>query len=86
LDVLAILAVTLKVHVVFPRQQEFPFPMRTVGRTLLEGPFYDVAKNEFRFVDIWDHKLYRLDLAKGVIGVYFFFFFLFSCSVTGWGE
>lgn len=22
-----------------------------------------MAKNEFRFVDIWDHKLYRLDLA-----------------------
>ncbi|KAF3386858.1 Uncharacterized protein F1880_000790 [Penicillium rolfsii] len=33
--------------------------------TLLEGPYHDAAANEFRFVDIWDHKLYRLDLTKG---------------------
>lgn len=24
-----------------------------------------MVNNEFRFVDIWDHKLYRLDLTKG---------------------
>ncbi|KAJ5960223.1 uncharacterized protein N7479_007373 [Penicillium vulpinum] len=40
-------------------------PYLDIPGTLLEGPFHDVAKNEFRFVDIWDHKLYRIDLAKG---------------------
>ncbi|KAJ5631431.1 uncharacterized protein N7484_011531 [Penicillium longicatenatum] len=40
-------------------------PYIDIAGTLLEGPYHDVAKNEFRFVDIWDHKLYRLDLAKG---------------------
>lgn len=24
-----------------------------------------MTENEFRFVDIWDQKLYRLDLAEG---------------------
>ncbi|KAJ6017791.1 hypothetical protein N7451_001170 [Penicillium sp. IBT 35674x] len=40
-------------------------PYIDIAGTLLEGPYHDVAANEFRFVDIWDHKLYRLDLAKG---------------------
>ncbi|KAJ5892673.1 hypothetical protein N7504_009364 [Penicillium tannophilum] len=40
-------------------------PYIDIAGTLLEGPYHDVANNEFRFVDIWDHKLYRLDLAKG---------------------
>ncbi|KAJ5330081.1 hypothetical protein N7452_010471 [Penicillium brevicompactum] len=40
-------------------------PYLDIPGTLLEGPFYDAAKNELRFVDIWDQKLYRLDLAKG---------------------
>ncbi|KAJ5774072.1 hypothetical protein N7457_008968 [Penicillium paradoxum] len=40
-------------------------PYLDIPGTLLEGPFHDVAKNEFRFVDIWDQKLYRLDLSKG---------------------
>ncbi|KAJ5622329.1 hypothetical protein N7528_005561 [Penicillium herquei] len=39
-------------------------PYIDIAGTLLEGPYHDVANNEFRFVDIWDHKLYRLDLAK----------------------
>ncbi|BDD64003.1 hypothetical protein MAP00_008853 [Monascus purpureus] len=33
--------------------------------TLLEGPYHDEKRNEFRFVDIWDHKVYFMDLAKG---------------------
>ncbi|KAJ5580589.1 hypothetical protein N7450_006890 [Penicillium hetheringtonii] len=40
-------------------------PYIDIAGTLLEGPYHDTANNEFRFVDIWDHKLYRLDLAKG---------------------
>ncbi|KAJ5895153.1 hypothetical protein N7495_006844 [Penicillium taxi] len=40
-------------------------PYLDIAGTLLEGPYHDVANNEFRFVDIWEHKLYRLDLAKG---------------------
>ncbi|KAJ5632462.1 hypothetical protein N7490_008801 [Penicillium lividum] len=40
-------------------------PYIDIAGTLLEGPYHDVANNEFRFVDIWDHKLYRLDLDKG---------------------
>lgn len=40
-------------------------PYLDIPGTLLEGPFYNAAKNEFRFVDIWDQKLYHLDLAKG---------------------
>ncbi|GLI78860.1 rRNA-processing protein cgr1 [Penicillium ochrochloron] len=40
-------------------------PYLDIAGTLLEGPYHDAATNEFRFVDIWDHKLYRLDLAKG---------------------
>ncbi|KAJ5731345.1 uncharacterized protein N7483_005853 [Penicillium malachiteum] len=40
-------------------------PYIDIAGTLLEGPYHDVANNEFRFVDIWDHKLYRLNLAKG---------------------
>ncbi|KAJ5225285.1 hypothetical protein N7468_006510 [Penicillium chermesinum] len=40
-------------------------PISTSGGTLLEGPYHDVANNEFRFVDIWEHKLYRVDLTRG---------------------
>ncbi|KAJ6079152.1 hypothetical protein N7467_008905 [Penicillium canescens] len=40
-------------------------PYLDIPGTLLEGPYHDAANNEFRFVDIWDQKLYRLDLAKG---------------------
>lgn len=40
-------------------------PYIDIAGTLLEGPYHDTANNEFRFVDIWDHKLYRLDLARG---------------------
>ncbi|KAL3436930.1 hypothetical protein BDV09DRAFT_164045 [Aspergillus tetrazonus] len=40
-------------------------PYLEVSGTLLEGPFYDNSKNELRFVDIWEQKLYALDLAKG---------------------
>ncbi|PYH93518.1 calcium homeostasis protein Regucalcin [Aspergillus ellipticus CBS 707.79] len=40
-------------------------PYVDIPGTLLEGPFHDQARNEFRFVDIWDQKLYVLDLAKG---------------------
>ncbi|KAJ5090606.1 hypothetical protein N7532_009290 [Penicillium argentinense] len=40
-------------------------PYIDIAGTLLEGPFHDAANNEFRFVDIWEHKLYRLDLARG---------------------
>ncbi|OJJ71176.1 hypothetical protein ASPBRDRAFT_126893 [Aspergillus brasiliensis CBS 101740] len=40
-------------------------PYVDVPGTLLEGPFLDKTKNEFRFVDIWEQKLYVLDLAKG---------------------
>ncbi|PYI04047.1 hypothetical protein BO78DRAFT_399248, partial [Aspergillus sclerotiicarbonarius CBS 121057] len=40
-------------------------PYVDVAGTLLEGPFHDKAKNEFRFVDIWEEKLYVLDLAQG---------------------
>ncbi|KAA8648977.1 hypothetical protein EYZ11_012899 [Aspergillus tanneri] len=40
-------------------------PYTDVAGTLLEGPFYDDVKNEFRFVDIWEQKLYIMDLAKG---------------------
>ncbi|KAL2827441.1 hypothetical protein BDW59DRAFT_144291 [Aspergillus cavernicola] len=40
-------------------------PYIPISGSLLEGPFYDYNKNEFRFVDIWDQKLYALDLAKG---------------------
>ncbi|KAJ5675525.1 hypothetical protein N7462_008422 [Penicillium macrosclerotiorum] len=40
-------------------------PYLAIGGTLLEGPYHDAAINEFRFIDIWDHKLYRLDLARG---------------------
>ncbi|KAJ5582587.1 hypothetical protein N7535_001207 [Penicillium sp. DV-2018c] len=40
-------------------------PYLDIPGTLLEGPYHDVTNNEFRFVDIWDHKLYRLDLTKG---------------------
>ncbi|KAL2870234.1 SMP-30/gluconolactonase/LRE family protein [Aspergillus lucknowensis] len=40
-------------------------PYIPVSGTLLEGPFYDRKKNEFRFVDIWEQKLHVLDLAKG---------------------
>jgi sugar lactone lactonase YvrE len=40
-------------------------PYVDIPGTLLEGPYYDAARNEFRFVDIWEQKLYVLDLAKG---------------------
>ncbi|RHZ62767.1 SMP-30/gluconolactonase/LRE family protein [Aspergillus thermomutatus] len=40
-------------------------PYIDIAGTLLEGPFHDEARNEFRFVDIWEQKLYVLDLAKG---------------------
>ncbi|KAL2797897.1 hypothetical protein BJX66DRAFT_296748 [Aspergillus keveii] len=40
-------------------------PYVSVSGALLEGPFYDQAKNEFRFVDIWNEKLYVVDLTKG---------------------
>ncbi|KKK21544.1 hypothetical protein P175DRAFT_0527550 [Aspergillus ochraceoroseus IBT 24754] len=40
-------------------------PYLKVSGTLLEGPYYDAKKNEFRFVDIWEQKLYVLDLAEG---------------------
>ncbi|KAJ6140591.1 hypothetical protein N7470_010387 [Penicillium chermesinum] len=40
-------------------------PYIDVRGTLLEGPYHDVANNEFRFVDIWEHKLYRVDLTRG---------------------
>lgn len=40
-------------------------PYLDIAGTLLEGPFHDAAINELRFVDVWDHRLYRLDLAKG---------------------
>jgi len=30
-----------------------------------EGPFYNKKRNELRFVDIWDEKLYIVDLSKG---------------------
>ncbi|KAL4885549.1 hypothetical protein BJY04DRAFT_135790 [Aspergillus karnatakaensis] len=40
-------------------------PYISISGTLLEGPFYEQSKNEFRFVDIWEQKLYALDLAKG---------------------
>ncbi|KAJ5096003.1 hypothetical protein NUU61_005359 [Penicillium alfredii] len=40
-------------------------PYIDIAGTLLEGPYHDVANGEFRFVDIWDQKLYRLNLAKG---------------------
>ncbi|KAL1999327.1 hypothetical protein VTN02DRAFT_4680 [Thermoascus thermophilus] len=40
-------------------------PYIDIDGTLLEGPYYDDARNEFRFVDIWEQKLYFLDLAKG---------------------
>ncbi|KAJ5812020.1 hypothetical protein N7474_008321 [Penicillium riverlandense] len=40
-------------------------PYLDIAGTLLEGPYHDVANNEFRFVDVWEHKLYRLDLARG---------------------
>ncbi|CAI7564173.1 unnamed protein product [Penicillium pancosmium] len=44
-------------------------PYIDIAGTLLEGPYHDAANNEFRFVDIWDHKLYRLDLAKGPVSL-----------------
>ncbi|KAL5342832.1 hypothetical protein BJX70DRAFT_355861 [Aspergillus crustosus] len=40
-------------------------PYISISGTLLEGPFYEQSKNEFRFVDIAEQKLYALDLAKG---------------------
>ncbi|KAI9931029.1 hypothetical protein MW887_010684 [Aspergillus wentii] len=40
-------------------------PYLDIPGTLLEGPFHDEARNEFRFVDILDQKLYTLDLAQG---------------------
>ncbi|KAL4929140.1 SMP-30/gluconolactonase/LRE family protein [Aspergillus undulatus] len=40
-------------------------PYLNISGTLLEGPFYDKSRNEFRFVDIWEQKLYALDLVKG---------------------
>ncbi|KAL3473460.1 hypothetical protein BJX99DRAFT_198961 [Aspergillus californicus] len=40
-------------------------PYITISGTLLEGPFHDQDRNEFRFVDIWEERLYVLDLAKG---------------------
>ncbi|KAL4784807.1 hypothetical protein BJX76DRAFT_202556 [Aspergillus varians] len=40
-------------------------PYISISGSLLEGPFHDKSRNEFRFVDIWDQKLYSLDLAKG---------------------
>ncbi|EPS30595.1 hypothetical protein PDE_05547 [Penicillium oxalicum 114-2] len=40
-------------------------PYLDIAGTLLENPIHDVVKNEFRFVDIWDHKLYSVDLARG---------------------
>ncbi|KAL4804271.1 hypothetical protein BDV18DRAFT_142843 [Aspergillus unguis] len=40
-------------------------PFLSISGTLLEGPFYDEKRNEFRFVDIWEQKLYALDLDKG---------------------
>ncbi|KAL4946682.1 hypothetical protein BDV06DRAFT_182085 [Aspergillus oleicola] len=40
-------------------------PYLEISGTLLEGPFYDKSRNEFRFVDIWEQKLYALDLAHG---------------------
>ncbi|KAJ5175174.1 Calcium homeostasis protein Regucalcin [Penicillium canariense] len=40
-------------------------PYLDIPGTLLEGPFHDAALNELRFVDIWEHKLYRLNLAQG---------------------
>ncbi|KAK1142886.1 rRNA-processing protein cgr1 [Aspergillus melleus] len=44
-------------------------PYVDIAGTLLEGPFFDEAKNEFRFVDIWEQKLYVLDLAKGPVSL-----------------
>ncbi|KAF9888809.1 hypothetical protein FE257_008385 [Aspergillus nanangensis] len=40
-------------------------PYLDIAGTLLEGPYYDEAKNELRFIDIWDQKLHALDLTKG---------------------
>ncbi|KAL4899752.1 hypothetical protein BDW74DRAFT_107291 [Aspergillus multicolor] len=40
-------------------------PYLPISGTLLEGPFHDKSRNEFRFVDIWEQKLYALDLTKG---------------------
>ncbi|KAE8352626.1 hypothetical protein BDV28DRAFT_148866 [Aspergillus coremiiformis] len=40
-------------------------PYVDIAGTLLEGPFYDEPRNEFRFVDIWEQKFYVIDLAKG---------------------
>ncbi|RDW81362.1 SMP-30/gluconolactonase/LRE family protein [Aspergillus mulundensis] len=40
-------------------------PYLPISGTLLEGPFYDKSRNEFRFVDIWEQKLYAMDLAEG---------------------
>ncbi|OJJ44565.1 hypothetical protein ASPZODRAFT_134646 [Penicilliopsis zonata CBS 506.65] len=40
-------------------------PYIDISGTLLEGSFYDETRNEYRFVDIWEHKLYSMDLAKG---------------------
>ncbi|KAF7597269.1 hypothetical protein BBP40_008111 [Aspergillus hancockii] len=40
-------------------------PYIDIAGTLLEGPFYDESRNEFRFVDIWEQKFFVVDLAKG---------------------
>ncbi|RAH74150.1 SMP-30/gluconolactonase/LRE family protein [Aspergillus aculeatinus CBS 121060] len=40
-------------------------PYVDIAGTLLEGPFHDETRNEFRFVDIWEQKLYTLNLAEG---------------------
>ncbi|PGH08760.1 hypothetical protein AJ80_07798 [Polytolypa hystricis UAMH7299] len=40
-------------------------PFISVSGSLLEGPYYDEAKNELRFVDILEEKLHIVDLEKG---------------------
>ncbi|KAL4974854.1 hypothetical protein BDW66DRAFT_138720 [Aspergillus desertorum] len=40
-------------------------PYLEISGTLLEGPFYDNSRDELRFIDIWEQKLYTLSLAKG---------------------
>ncbi|KAI9371972.1 hypothetical protein BJX61DRAFT_543182 [Aspergillus egyptiacus] len=44
-------------------------PYIEVSGTLLEGPFHDENTNQFRFVDIWEQKLYVVDLAKGPVSL-----------------
>ncbi|KAL2216747.1 regucalcin like protein [Thermoascus aurantiacus ATCC 26904] len=40
-------------------------PYVDIEGTLLEGPYYDETRNQLRFVDIWEQKLYFVDLDKG---------------------